>query len=163
MQKESAAAALKIGRTVRDARLDAGYDTRASFLDTVKMKKKLTEEGLRKIEAGDRVPRLETLRRLCGALGLSTPTCKNLEELALRTNLERAAVQAGNGGCVVQVRGKVISARPAQAQPQQEEFVRKSVDEIMEVVGQMGGFATPDMKSYFRRHTRRVLLSNLNA
>ncbi len=161
MQKQFAAAAQKIGKTVRDARLDAGYETRTSFLETAKMKKKLTEEGLRKIENGERVPRLRNLRLLCAALGLPHNETKGLEDLALRTNLERAAHQAGNEKCVVRVTGKTVSVRPDRAQLQEEEFARKSVNELIELITSMGGFSTEEAETYFRRHARHVLLANL--
>jgi predicted transcriptional regulator len=149
----------EIGKTIREARLNKGYESRASLVGTKKLAGKITQEGLRKIEAGERVPRLENLRMIAEALGLKEKAIKSLEQMALRANVERAVKRSGNANVMVAIQGKPL--RIAQLPPKRktEAFVRGAVTELLDVVKKYGVGAADE--EHFRQHARAILLRRL--
>lgn len=160
MRTSNKAQATQIGDTIRKLRLDGGYTSRASLVDSRPLKGKITQEGLRKIEAGERVPRLETLHRLTTALGASPSTVKRLETLALRTSIERATRRAGNVKVHFSIQGKPMDVESLPPKRKTEAFVRKTVSDLIEVAERLGLIADED-DEYFRQHARHIILKNL--
>lgn len=154
------AQAQEIGNTIRQLRLEGGYDSRSSFIGTKSLKGKLTQEGLRKIESGERVPKMETLHRLTHALGASPEVVKKLEHLALEKSIERATRRAGNVSVQFAIDGQMLDVSALPTKKQTEDFVRKTVDDLIEVTKRLG-MDGPDDEKYFRQRARAVLLRNL--
>ena len=153
-------AALQIGRTIRDARLDSGFKSRASLVGTKKLKGKLTQEGLRKIEAGERVPRLENLHLIAQTLGIGPRKTKELEKLALKTNIQRVTKRAGNATVTFSINGSPVRVEALPPRRKTEAFVRESVNKLVEVVQKYG--VMPEDIDHFRRHARSILLQQLS-
>lgn len=153
--------AIEIGRVIETARLAHGYESRQQLVDTRKLRNKITQEGLRKIEKGERVPRLENLQMLCEALGISGRRTKELEKLALEATMKRAARRAGNATITVQLEGKPIKVFALPPKRKTEKFVREVVTELVSVVDKYG--VMPQDIEHFTRHARSILLRKLSA
>lgn len=153
--------AVEIGRVIRDARLQLGYENRAQLVNSRPLKGKITAEGLRKIEAGERVPRLETIEELGNKLGLSKRRIKALQKIALETNIGRVTRRAGNVDVRFEIDGKPIRLTRLPAKKKVEGFVREVVDELTGLIDRIGG--SQQDQDYFRRHARDVLIKRLEA
>lgn len=153
--------AVEIGRTIETARLANGYESRQQLVDTRKLKNKITQEGLRKIEKGERVPRLENLQMLCEALGISARKTKELEKLALEANVKRVAKRSGNATIEFKIEGKPMKIFALPPKRKTESFVREVVTDLVRIVDRYG--VLPQDIEHFTRHARSVLLSKLNA
>jgi transcriptional regulator with XRE-family HTH domain len=152
--------AVEIGKEVMRLRLDRGYTSRVSLVESRPLKNKLTEEGLRKIEAGERVPRVETLHRICKALGLSARKTKILEKRALEKVVERAARRSGNIAVKIEIEGSPVFVPRLPPPRKVETFVRDSVTDLVEIV-RLYGVMERDL-DHFRMHARAVLHRKLN-
>jgi transcriptional regulator with XRE-family HTH domain len=150
-----------IGDAIMEARLANGYRSRASLVDTKKLKSKITQEGLRKIEHGQRVPKLENLRLLAETLGISQRKIRELEKLALEANIQRATRRAGNATVSFEIEGKPIKLFALPPKRKTEAFVRRTVDELVRVVNRYG--VLPKDTEHFRRHARSILLRRLSS
>lgn len=157
----SAAQSVRIGETIRKLRVDGGFKSRASLVGSRPLKGKITQEGLRKIEAGERVPKLETLRRLTKALGASETTTKMLEDLALRKSIERVTRRVGNVKVRFSINGRPMDIERLPPKKKTEAFVRKSVSELMEVANTLGLLMEQD-EEFFRLRARSILIENLS-
>ena len=153
-------AALEIGRTIREARLDMGYTTRASLVETRPLKGKITQEGLRKIEQGERVPRFENLDLIARTLGLSKHKVKELKELALRTSIARVTHQMSNADVTFEIEGRPMRVTALPPKRNAEAFVREAVEELLKLVDKYG--VLPADLVPFRRHARNILLHKLS-
>lgn len=153
------AAAIRIGKAVRNARIDAGYTNRSEFVRTGKLKGKLTGEGLRKIEDGERIPRLENLRLLGEALGMSKKTVKDLERAAMTQAIERAVRSAGNADVEVKILGAPLRLLRLPVTRKVETFVREIVTELLSAVEKYG--VMEEDINHFRRYARSSLLRHL--
>jgi transcriptional regulator with XRE-family HTH domain len=154
--------AVEIGETIKKMRIDKGYESRSSFVESRTLKNKITQEGLRKIEAGERVPKIDTLRRLTKALGASSRVVKQLERLALEKHVERATRRAGNVDVKFSIEGKSVEVTTLPTKKRTEDFVRRTVDDLIEIGNRLGITDGQDEK-YFRQHARNILLRNLAA
>ena len=150
-----------IGAVIRDARLRAGYESRNQFVESVPLKGKLTAEGLRKIEAGERVPRMETIETLGRKLGFSDRRIRQLQKISLESNVVRAARRAGNVDVTVHMEGKPIHVSRLPPRRKVDGFVQEVVQELSGYIDLMGG-STDDVE-YFRRKAKEVLLRRLTA
>jgi hypothetical protein len=148
-----------IGDTIMEARLAKGYSSRASFVETKQLKARLTQEGLRKIEHGQRVPKLENLRLLGETLGLSPRKLRELERLALEATIERAARRAGNATVTFEIEGKPVKLYALPPQRKTEKFVRDVVSKLVTMVSRYG--VLDEDVEHFRRHARSTLLKRL--
>jgi transcriptional regulator with XRE-family HTH domain len=151
--------AKEIGEAIMQARLEHGYNSRASLVETRKLKTRITQEGLRKIERGERVPRLENLRLLCETLGISRSRTKQLESLALDAVIQRVARRAGNATVTFEIEGRPLKVFALPPKRKTEAFVRDVVRELVSVVDKYG-LLDKDVE-HFRRHARNVLLKRL--
>lgn len=154
--------AVEIGETLRKARLDRGYESRASLVETRKLRGKIGSEGLRKIEAGERIPRLENLRILGEALGLPERKIKELEKKALVVNVERQVRKAGNVNATVHITGTPVRVEALPPRRKVEAYARKTVNDLIVLADRMGWFQIEQDREWFRRHARSTLLRNLN-
>lgn len=152
--------AKEIGEVIMQARLEHGYNSRASLVETRKLKTKITQEGLRKIERGERVPRLENLRLLCETLGISDCKSRQLERLALEANVQRVVRRAGNATVTFEIEGRPLKVFSLPPRRKTEIFVRDVVKELVSVVDKYG-ILEKDVE-HFRRHARNVLLKRLS-
>ena len=148
-----------IGAAIMEARLAAGYQSRASLVETKKLRSKLTQEGLRKIEHGQRVPRLENIRLLGETLGLSQRKLKELERLAMEANIARTVRRSGNATVTFEIEGKPVKLFALPPKRKTERFVREVVGELVKVVNRYG-VMEQDVE-HFRRHARSALLKRL--
>lgn len=148
-----------IGDEIMTSRLAHGYETRSSFVESRKLKGKLTQEGLRKIEHGERVPRLENLRLLCETLGISKKKTKEMERLALEANIQRVARRAGNATVTFEIEGKPIKIQALPPKRKTEAFVRDAVSELVMMVDKYGVMEAD--VDHFRRFARSALLRRL--
>lgn len=153
--------AIEIGRAIETARLANGYESRQQLVDTRKLRNKITQEGLRKIEKGERVPRLENLQMLCDALGISGKKTKELAKLAVEANVKRLARRAGNATITFQLEGKPIKVFALPPKRKMESFVREVVTDLVSVVDKYG--VLPQDIEHFTRHARSILLRKLTA
>jgi transcriptional regulator with XRE-family HTH domain len=149
----------QIGQIIEDARTKLGYDYRSDFVNTKTVRGKLTQEGLRKIERGERVPRMETLHLLGNALGLSKRRIRKLEEMALKKHVERATKRAGNVDVTINLEGEPIKVKSLPAKKKVYRFVQEAVDELAEIVYKYGVF-DQDVE-HFRQHAKEVLYKKL--
>jgi transcriptional regulator with XRE-family HTH domain len=154
-------AAQEIGRIIREARLDKGFSTRASLVESRPLKGKLTQEGLRKIEQGERIPRFKNLDLIARTLGLSKKKIRELEDLALRTSIERVTRQVSNSSVSFEIDGKPMTVKSLPPKRQIEFFVRGTVEELLKVVDKYG--VLPDDLEHFRRVARTIILKKLSA
>lgn len=152
--------AVEIGRAIREARLDHGFKSRAALVETKKLKGKITQEGLRKIEQGERVPRLENLRSLADALLIGPKKTRALEKMALEANVVRMARRAGNATVTFQIEGKPLRVDSLPPKRKTESFVREAVSNLVAVVNKYG-ILDADVE-HFRRHARSILLKQLD-
>ena len=152
-------AAQEIGRIIREARLGAGFSTRASLVESRPLKGKITQEGLRKIEQGERVPRFKNLDLIARTLGLSKKKVKGLEELALRTAVARVTHQVANSDVTFEIEGKPMAVKALPPKRKSEEYVRASVEDLLKLVDGYGVLAA-DL-AHFRRMARHILLKRL--
>lgn len=157
MENEQAAV---IGRTLMEARKNAGY-SRNALVHTRKLKGKLTGEGLRKIEQGERIPRFENIKLLGDVLGLSDREVKKLQYLALEKNVERVTKRSGNASVTFAIEGKAIKVEALPPKRRTERFVRTVVDDLLKVVEKYG-LMEADLE-HFRRHARSAILKQLQA
>lgn len=158
---ETCVQAEAIGRVIKQARLDNGFKSRASLVETKKLKGVLTQEGLRKIEGGERVPKLENLHALAGVLGLGVQVTKALEKLALEANIKRVTRRAGNASVSFIIDGKPVKIEALPPKRKVEKYVREVVDKLVVVVAKYGVLEA-DLQ-HFRMNARHILLSNLKA
>lgn len=161
MAKLSEEVAKNIGAEIRNTRIRRGFVTRAAFLKEAGLN--LTQEGLRKIEAGERVPKLENLRRIGEVLRISPRRLKELETLALAFKVERVTRKAGNVTATVRIDGKPLRVESLPTQRKTEEFARKTTEEIMALAERLGWFKIPEDRDWFRRHTRQTILTNIKS
>lgn len=148
-----------IGEMIKDARLKNGYDSRAQLVGTKKIRARLTQEGLRKIEHGQRVPRLENIRLLAATLGISERKTKQMERLALEANVQRVTRRAGNANVTFQIEGRPIKMFALPPHAKTETFVRETVGELVKLIDRYG-VMSKDVE-HFRRHARNVLLKRM--
>lgn len=148
-----------IGGMIRDARLENGYTSRSSLVGTKKLKNRLTQEGLRKIEQGERVPRLENLHLLCSVLGISKKKTTQMERLALEANIQRATKAAGNATVSFKIEGKPVKMYAVPPKRRTETFVRDVVGELVTIVRRYG--VLDEDVDHFRRHARSALLKRM--
>lgn len=151
--------AREIGTALMQARLEHGFSSRASLVETRKLKTKITQEGLRKIERGERVPRLENLRLLCETLGISERRAHQLERLALEANIKRVTRRAGNATVTFEIEGRPVKMFALPPKSRTESFVRDVVGELVGLVDKYG-ILEKDVE-HFRRSARNVLLKRL--
>lgn len=149
-----------IGRAIEDARLRNGFSTRSELVNQPKLKGKLTQEGLRKIEQGARVPRLETLQLLAKVLGLTKATVRPLERAALRTNIMRAVKRSGNATVSFRIDGEPVKMFALPPKRKTEQFVRSVVTSMLAKLEKYG-LSEEDM-GRIRMELREVLHSRLN-
>ena len=154
--------ATRIGEVIFAARRDKGYASRASLVETVKLKGRITQEGLRKIEAGERIPKLENLRLLGEVLGLGVKKIRQLEKLALSESVKRVTRRAGNVSATVLIDSKPIRVESLPPKRKVEEYARKTTEEIMSLAEKLGWFKIPEDRAWFRRHTRQTILKNIH-
>lgn len=154
--------AVEIGEVIRKARVDQGFKSRKQLTDTRKLKKKIGPEGLRKIEAGERVPKIENLQLIGEALGLGPRKIKELETMALKVGVERATRKAGNVDATVTIRGRPVHITSLPPKRKAEDYARRSTNDLIELGDRLGWFANPQDKEYFRRYSRAILLKNMN-
>lgn len=148
-----------IGEMLMDARLKKGYRSRAQLVDTRRLRNKITQEGLRKIEHGERVPRLENIRLLAETLGLSKKKTKEMETLALEANIQRVTRRAGNATVSFEIEGKPLKMFALPPHRKTEKFVREAVVELVGIVDKYG-VLDQDLE-HFRRTARNVLLKRM--
>lgn len=148
-----------IGDEIMQTRLMSGYTSRAGLVETKKLRGKITQEGLRKIEHGERVPRLENLQLLCEVLGISKRKTKEMEKLALEANIQRVARRAGNVTVTFEIEGKPVKMFALPPKRKTEMFVRDVVGNLVKVVEKYGVLEA-DI-DHFRRHARAALLRQL--
>jgi transcriptional regulator with XRE-family HTH domain len=160
-QTQTQTAAQEIGKIIRDARIDKGFPTRASLVGSRPLKGKITQEGLRKIEQGERVPRFENLELIARTLGLSDKSVKKLERLALQTSIARATRQAGNVDVSFRIEGRPMKVMALPPKRKTEAFVRGAVEDLLKVVNKYG--VLPEDLEHFRSHARDILLKKLSA
>lgn len=151
--------AVEIGRVFEAARLSHGYTSRASLVETKKLRSKITQEGLRKIERGERVPRLENIRLLSEVLGLSERRTKALEKLALEANIQRVTRRAGNATVDFKIEGKPVKLFALPPKRKVEHVVREIVEELSQIVYKYG--VMDEDVEHFRRHARHSLLKRM--
>jgi hypothetical protein len=151
--------AVEIGKTIRQARIDHGFKSRAALVGTRKLKGKITQEGLRKIEQGERVPRLENLRALAETLEIGSKNIRKLERMALEANVARVTRRAGNATVTFQIEGKPLRIDALPPKRKMENFVRGTVTQLVDVVNKYG-ILDADV-DHFRRHARSILLKQL--
>lgn len=152
--------AIEIGRTIREARLNKGYSNRSAFVQTRKLSGKITGEGLRKIEEGERVPKFHNLRLLADALDLSDDVVRSMEKKALKTNVERVTRRAGNIPVSFKIDGEPMKIATLPPHRKVEGFARDVVEELVKLVDKYG--VLPEDLVHFRRHARHVLLKRLD-
>lgn len=153
--------ATEIGNTLRQARLDMGYTSRATAVETKKLKGRITQEGLRKIEHGERIPKLENLQRLAETFGLSQKKTQELVRGALEANIKRAAKRAGNATVTFQIEGRPVRVHALPPNRKVEAFVRETVEKLL---GRMEKYQVrPEDLVDFRMHARAILLKQLRA
>lgn len=151
---------VSIGKILRNARIDKGYHSRSSLVETKGLKGRLTHEGLRKIEAGERVPRLENLRAIAEALGLKEVAIRRLERMALQSKVSTVARKAGNASISFAIDGKPFRVESLPPRRKTEHFVRGAVTELLDVVRKYGILEADE--EHFRRHARAILLKRLS-
>jgi len=156
---EATTQAEAIGRVIKQARLDQGYTSRASLVETRRLKGVLTQEGLRKIEGGERVPRLENLHALATVLGLGPRKIRELEKLALEASIKRVTRRAGNASVSFSINGKPVRINALPPKKKVEKYVREVVERLVVLVSKYG-VLDQDVE-HFRRHSRHILLSKL--
>lgn len=152
-------AATEIGKILKAARLDKGYSTRASLVESRPLKGRITQEGLRKIEQGERIPRFKNLKLIARTLGLNKKKIRELEELALRISVERVTRQVANSSVSFEIDGKPMSVKALPPKRHVERFVREVTEELLKVVDKYG--VLPDDLLHFRSHSRNILLKKL--
>ncbi len=150
----------RIGRALEDARLSKGFTTRSELVSQQKLKGKLTQEGLRKIEIGERIPRLETLRLLAKVLGLKRSVMKPLEHEALKTNIMRTVKKTGNATVSFSLDGVPVKMWALPPKKKTEQFVRGTVTAMLKRLEKYG-LSEQDLAS-IRMELREVLYSQLN-
>lgn len=155
-------AAREIGNVLRDARIGSGNTSRNAFAQQVKIRGKITGEGIRKIEEGERIPRLENIRLLGEACGLSKTKIKALEKKALEVNVKRVTKRAGNATVEVKIDGKPLRVVALPPHRKAELFTRTTVNSLIEVLAKLGVDNPKDIE-YFTRHARSTILKNLSA
>lgn len=145
----------EIGQTIRRARVDKGYRSRASLVDS-HLRGVITQEGLRKIEMGERIPLLENLRKITDALDIKASVVQEMEEAALQKNLSRAARRSGSQKAF-KVEGSSVRYLPPKKEL--EKMVREIVTNLVELVGKYG--VMEEDLDHFRMHARDELLKRL--
>ena len=148
-----------IGRTIMQARVDAGY-SRNALVHTRKLKGRITGEGLRKIEQGERVPRFENIKLLGDVLGLSDHKIRELQHLALEKNVERVTKRSGNASVTFQIHGKPVKVEALPPKRKTEAFVRSVVEDLIKIVDKYG-VMREDLE-HFRRHARNQMFKHLH-
>lgn len=144
----------EIGRVFEEARRDKGF-SRAELVQTAVLKGRMTTEGLRKIEMGERVPRFQNIRRLGRALGLSQRRIRELERVALEKSVERVAKNVPASSVTFHIQGRPVQTLQAPTHRKAEAFVRNVVQELSSLVDKYG--VMPEDVDHFRRHARAVL------
>lgn len=152
--------AVEIGKALRQARLDNGFKSRAALVETKRLKGKITQEGLRKIEQGERVPRLENLRSLAEALSIGPKNTRKLERMALEANVLRVARRAGNATVTFQIEGRPLRVDAIPPKRKTEAFVREAISKFGPLLSKLGIEIEEDLL-YFKRHARSILLEQL--
>jgi transcriptional regulator with XRE-family HTH domain len=149
-----------IGQAFLEAREKLGY-SRNALVQTKKLKGKITGEGLRKIEHGERIPHFENIRLLGDVLGLSDRRIKELEKDALSARVERIVKKTHREKVTFQIKGRPLKMLTPQADKKMEASIRQSVDEMGKVITKIGG-SSMDVE-YFTRHARNILYKNLGS
>lgn len=151
--------AQKIGKVIYQNRLNQGFKHRSDLVDTASVKGRLTQEGLRKIEQGERIPRLENLELLGKALNLSKKKVQELEEMALEENIKRVTRRAGNAPVEFKIHGHALKMTALPPTRKTEAFVRETVSDLIKLVEKYGIMA--EDVEHFRRHARGILTKKL--
>lgn len=152
-------AAVEIGKVFEEARHKRGY-SRNAVVQTKKLRGKLTSEGLRKIEKGERVPRFETIRTLAEAFELPESQIRKLETKALELTVERTAKKLPRSSVSFQVKGAPlrIIQRP-KAEKKQEAFVRGVVEELVDMIHKYGVMEADE--THFRQFARNTIYKHM--
>jgi len=151
----------EIGKVLKQAREEAGY-SRNALVQTKKLKGKITGEGLRKIEYGERIPRFETLRLLAEALGISDRNIRALEKTALEKTVERTVKKLGREKVTFQVEGRPVKMAISNVSSSKVvNQVRQAIEDMTKIVNLYGVMA--EDVAHFRRHARTVLLKQFSA
>lgn len=153
--------AVKIGKIIEAARLEKKFNSRAALIDQPKIKGKLTGEGLRKIEHGERLPRLDNLRLLTEYLGVPEPKIQEMEKLVLKKSIERAARKAGNAQILFFLDGKPIRITRLPSKKKAEDFTRSVITELEALGEKLGWWAIAEDKEWFRKQARAIILKKL--
>lgn len=152
-------AVTEIGTTLRDARLERGYQHRTDLAGTRKLKGKITAEGIRKIEESERVPKLETLKIIGDTLGLNTKTMKKLERAALKMAVTRSIRRQGNVDVSFRIEGEPVKLFAVPPARKVESFVRETIEDLVILLDKYG--CAEQDQDHFRRHGRAILLKKL--
>lgn len=161
MQTAQGDVALKIGRALRSARIDKGHSSRRAFVHgSAVLKNHITPEGVRKIEFGERVPKLENIRLLCKALDLPEKQMKDLEKMAMEVSVERVARRAGNANITFRIQGEPLRIQRLPPKKKAEEFARAVVSDLIPFLLKIG-VEIPDDLDYFRRVARSAILARM--
>lgn len=153
--------ALAIGKTLRNARLDSGHKSRRAFVHgSAVLKNRITPEGVRKIEHGERVPKLENVRMLAKALDLPEKKTKELETWALQASVGRVARRSGNADISFRIQGSPMQIQRLPPKKKAEDFTRAVVSDLMPILTKIG-VEIPEDFDYFRRVARSTILKRL--
>jgi hypothetical protein len=152
--------AIEIGKVLKNARLDSNNTSRRQFVQKKELKGKITSEGVRKIEEGERVPKLENIRLLAGALNLPKKQVKRLEDMALKKTVERATRKAGNISVTFKIAGEPMLIQRLPPKRKAEMFARDVVQDLIPVLGKLG-VEIPEDIDLFRRTARSMVLKRL--
>lgn len=148
-----------IGKVLMNARIEQGY-SRNALVQTKSLKGKITGEGLRKIEYGERIPRFETLRHLANALGLKEKHIVALERQALEKTVERITKKSHREKVSFQIEGRPVRMVTTQSSSKLENKVRDAVEQMTSVMN-LYGLMNEDV-AHFRRHARTILLKQFS-
>jgi hypothetical protein len=159
---DAAAIARTIGKELKNARIDSGYTKRRQFVAKSELKNKITPEGVRKIEEGERIPKLENIRMLCSALSLPKKKEKELENLALKASVSRVVRRAGNAKVTFRIEGVPVQIQRLPPKKKAEEFARDVVSDIIPFLNVLGVEIPEDIEN-FRRVARKAILDRLVA
>lgn len=160
MQTTANETAIIIGKIFYEERIRCGYISRSSLVESKQLKGKLTGEGLRKIEQGERLPRQENIELLGKVLGLSDSKIKEISTLAMSENIKRVTRRAGNVDVKLEIDGKAVRIVHLPPMQKVEEFAREVAEELVKMVDSYG--VMEEDISHFRRYARSVILRHLS-
>lgn len=150
----------EIGQVLMKARMDKGY-SRNALVHTKKLEGKITGEGLRKIEHGERIPKFATIRLLAQTLGLSDRNIRALERQALEKTVERITKKSGREKVTFQVEGRAVRQVTSPTDADLENRMRLAIEDLAKIVDRYG--VMKEDIAHFRRHARGVLIQKFSA